>query len=319
MNKEDVKRSYNMMINAYKQYKGDDKAFTNSNIASVVIDRDTVVGLHTVGGMSIRYKNRGDTLFLDIDVADNVEIKHPVHICFGVTTKSFHQKIESKIHVGINSKVRFLSHCIFPDSKDVIHDMHSKYILEKGAFMEYNEEHYHSDKFGAKVNTFTEIIMNKGSTYNTEFRAIRTKIGEIQVGYSVDVFDEATFVNTLRGYLLEGDRFITNENVNLKGKNSSAIIRSDMAVKDGAYAHFGGEIVATGDFSKGHIECLELMVGNGRVEAIPKLDAQNKTARLTHEASLGTVKEEELLNLMSKGLAYDEAVDLIVNGKLFKK
>lgn len=67
----------------------------------------------------------------------------------------------------------------------------------------------------------------------------------------------------------------------------------------------------------GHLDCRGLMLSNeGKIVAVPQLDAENIDAKLTHEAAIGRIAEEEIFYLMTRGLSEDEAVSMIVRGFL---
>jgi Fe-S cluster assembly scaffold protein SufB len=66
----------------------------------------------------------------------------------------------------------------------------------------------------------------------------------------------------------------------------------------------------------GHIECDAIIMDNGSNETIPALRAEHSDAELSHEASIGKIAGEQLTKLMSLGLSYEEAVNMIIQGFL---
>nr|WP_232461670.1 SufD family Fe-S cluster assembly protein [Thermococcus pacificus] len=52
------------------------------------------------------------------------------------------------------------------------------------------------------------------------------------------------------------------------------------------------------------------------VQTVPLLRVKNDKAELTHEAPIGRVNEAQLVQLMAKGLAKEEATELIIKGLL---
>ena len=67
---------------------------------------------------------------------------------------------------------------------------------------------------------------------------------------------------------------------------------------------------------KGHLECKGLILGNGRMHAIPELDSNQDGVELSHEAAVGKIAQEEIEYLMARGLDEDEAAATIVRGFL---
>jgi Fe-S cluster assembly scaffold protein SufB len=84
----------------------------------------------------------------------------------------------------------------------------------------------------------------------------------------------------------------------------------------------GGEIINRGFIgasavpARGHLECKGLILGQGRIHAIPELDAAVDGVELSHEAAVGKIAQEEIEYLMARGLDEDEATATIVRGFL---
>lgn len=84
----------------------------------------------------------------------------------------------------------------------------------------------------------------------------------------------------------------------------------------------GGEVINRGFIgasaapAKGHLECKGLILGGGRMHAIPELDSNQDGVELSHEAAVGKIAQEEIEYLMARGLDEDEAAATIVRGFL---
>ncbi len=84
----------------------------------------------------------------------------------------------------------------------------------------------------------------------------------------------------------------------------------------------GGTIINRGHIgafhvpSKGHLECQGLILGDGRIWAIPELDGTAEGVELSHEASVGKIAQDEIEYLMARGMDEDEATSTIVRGFL---
>ncbi len=77
-----------------------------------------------------------------------------------------------------------------------------------------------------------------------------------------------------------------------------------------------GHIGANSVPSKGHLECQGLILGDGRIWAIPELDGTAEGVELSHEASVGKIAQEEIEYLMARGMDENEATSTIVRGFL---
>ena len=86
---------------------------------------------------------------------------------------------------------------------------------------------------------------------------------------------------------------------------------------------YGGKMVARGRLvgnapgAKAHLECNSIVLRDGgSTQSIPELVATVQDVDLTHEAAVGRIAEDQIEYLMSRGLAEDEAVSMIVRGFL---
>ena len=77
-----------------------------------------------------------------------------------------------------------------------------------------------------------------------------------------------------------------------------------------------GYIGAAAAPAKGHLECKGLIMGGGRIHAIPELNSNQDGVELSHEAAVGKIAQEEIEYLMARGLDEDEAASTIVRGFL---
>ena len=55
---------------------------------------------------------------------------------------------------------------------------------------------------------------------------------------------------------------------------------------------------------------------NGRILAVPGLEANDIDAELVHEAAIGKIAGEQIIKLMTLGLTEKEAEEQIINGFL---
>jgi hypothetical protein len=86
---------------------------------------------------------------------------------------------------------------------------------------------------------------------------------------------------------------------------------------DNAKAVVRGETYGNAPFARGHVDCLEIVNGDGVIaRAIPVVYVSDRQAKVTHEAAIGSVDKKQMQTLMARGLNEEEAVDVIVKGIL---
>ena len=116
--------------------------------------------------------------------------------------------------------------------------------------------------------------------------------------------------------MTHGQQYAYSEyEVNLDGENSSADVVSRGVAKDKSYQKLDLRIVGNAA-CHGHTECDSIIMDEGRILAVPSLEANNVDAMLVHEAAIGKIAGDQLIKLMTLGLTEKEAEEQIVNGFL---
>ena len=103
--------------------------------------------------------------------------------------------------------------------------------------------------------------------------------------------------------------------VTLNGENSNADVVSRSVARDDSSQTFNARITGNAPCN-GHTECDSIIMDNGRILAIPSLEANNVDAMLFHEAAIGKIAGDQLIKLMSLGLTEAEAEEQIISGFL---
>ena len=103
--------------------------------------------------------------------------------------------------------------------------------------------------------------------------------------------------------------------VNLNGDSSAADIVSRGVARDNSFQKLDLKIVGNAA-CKGHTECDSIIMDNGKILAVPALEANDVDASLVHEAAIGKIAGEQLIKLMTLGLSESEAEEQIINGFL---
>ena len=103
--------------------------------------------------------------------------------------------------------------------------------------------------------------------------------------------------------------------INLNGDGASADVVSRSVARDNSFQKFDAKIVGNAQCS-GHTECDSIIMDNGRILAVPGLEANNVDAALVHEAAIGKIAGDQIIKLMTLGLTEAEAEEQIINGFL---
>ncbi len=99
--------------------------------------------------------------------------------------------------------------------------------------------------------------------------------------------------------------------------HTTSLIKSKSISKDGGVASYRGlvRITPSAAHCKARVECDALMLDAKSVSnTYPFMKIDNSTAKVSHEASVGRIGDEQLFYLMSRGLSSHDAVKMIVSG-----
>ena len=286
------------------------------NVARLVIDKDKIISSNLIEGIEINAEKIKDGVKVRLVVKENQIIIKPVHLCFGVTAENAVQNIEIDAEVEKGASISLLAHCVFPVAKDVLHKMFAKIHLHEKSKYSYFERHIHSDGGGVKVIPKTKVVLEKEAKFKTEFELVKGRVGLIDMDIESECGPDSVLEMTARISGTENDRIIIRETGYLNGSNSKGVLASRVAVRDNAKAEIFNKLIAIGDYSRGHVDCKEIIKDNGQASAVPIVEVRNATAHVTHEASIGSVDKKQLETLMSRGLNEEEATELIIQGLL---
>ncbi|MGH8529600.1 MAG: Fe-S cluster assembly protein SufB [Nevskiales bacterium] len=101
------------------------------------------------------------------------------------------------------------------------------------------------------------------------------------------------------------------------GKNtSSTIISKGISANRGQQAYRGlVRVMPSAENARNYTQCDSLLIGDRcGAHTFPYTEVKNPTARLEHEATTSKIGEDQLFYCRSRGIAEEDAVNMIVNG-----
>ena len=311
-----IEREYEELVKYYESAGGNSYSLLSKDYASLVINGDRVLSKNSTEGIEISAMRIKDGVYAKIRIKKNYRSKNPVHLCFGMLPREGTQMIRTDIVAEENSEAKFVAHCIFPNSVKVEHIMDAKIIVGKNARMEYEETHFHGKSGGVKVIPKTRVFVDEGGKYESSFILRSGRAGEIKIDYEVHLASHAVGNLITKIQARKDDKIFARESIHLNGEDSRGIIKTRMVLRDRARSEVIGETIGIGNRSRGHVECTEIVMDDAVASASPVISAKNPTAKVTHEAAIGSVDKKQMMTLMARGLSEEEAVDAIVRGLL---
>jgi hypothetical protein len=312
-----IVNEYEGMLQAYEKAGGSAVNLRSNTVANLLVHENKILNANEAPGIKLGTEQRASGVSISLIVEEGRKIEHPVHLCFGILPKKGLQEIELNIEAQANSEVSVIAHCIFPNAVDVIHKMNAEIEIGDNAKFSYNETHYHGESGGVKVIPKAKIKVGNRGVYRSTFALIHGCVGMLD--YDFEVFGEERSVTELlvKAFGKKEDDIRILEIIHLDGREARGLAKSRLVLSDNAKAIVRGETYGNAPLARGHVDCLEIVNGEGVVaRAIPVVYVSNKEAKVTHEAAIGSIDKKQLQTLMARGLSEEEAVDIIATGIL---
>ncbi|SDA19649.1 Uncharacterized protein family (UPF0051) [Ruminococcus sp. YE71] len=261
--------------------------------------------------------SKSDVSGIDIRIKDGTR-NESVHIPVVLSASGHKETVYNDFYVGENCDVLIVAGCGIDNcgTGDSEHDGVHRFFVGKGSKVKYVEKHYGSGEGTGKriLNPVTEVYMEENSTVEMEMVQIkgvdstkRETKAELKAGARLVVRERL---------MTHGEQFAHSVyNVTLDGDGSSADVVSRSVARDKSYQKL--DLCVLGNAAcTGHTECDSIIMDEGRILALPALEANNVDAQLVHEAAIGKIAGEQLIKLMTLGLTEAEAEEQIINGFL---
>ncbi|MEE0674452.1 MAG: SufD family Fe-S cluster assembly protein [Ruminococcus sp.] len=274
-----------------------------------------LAGRHTTANIDINSKENGSGI--DIFIKPNTS-GETVHIPVVISESGVNETVYNDFFIGDNCDFVIVAGCGIDNcgAHDSEHDGVHRFYVGKNSKIKYMEKHYGSgDGSGKRIlNPVTEVYMEEDSLMEMEMVQIK----------GVDSTERTTVAELKENAkLIVRERLMTHGvqnassiyKVELNGDGSSADIVSRSVARDDSFQKLDLCVDGNAECS-GHTECDSIIMDNGRILAVPSLEANNVDAMLVHEAAIGKIAGEQLIKLMTLGLTEQEAEEQIINGFL---
>ncbi len=273
------------------------------------------IGRNTTANIDIQSKSNGSGI--DIHIKSGTK-NQSVHIPVVLSESGLKETVYNDFYVGDDCDVLIVAGCGIDNcgTQDSEHDGIHRFFIGKNSRIRYVEKHYGSGEGTGKriLNPVTEAYLDENSCMEMEMVQIK----------GVDSTNRETLAALkANAKLIVRERLMTHGQqqalsiykVELNGDGSSADVVSRSVARDNSYQKLDACIIGNAACS-GHTECDSIIMDNGRILAVPSLEANHIDAALVHEAAIGKIAGEQLIKLMTLGLTEAEAEEQIINGFL---
>ncbi len=250
-----------------------------------------------------------------IYVPKGVKVDTPLQAYFRINAQNMGQFERTLIIADEDSDVHYIEGCSAPVySSDSLHAAVVEVIALKGARIRYSTiQNWSNNVYNlvtkravAYENATVEWVDgNIGAKFTMKYPAIFLK-GE---GAHAEVLSVA-----LAG---EGQHQDSGAKAFHLAPNTTSRIVSKSISKGTGRASYRGWIKVNKGMKncKSDVKCDALLFGEkARSDTYPRMEVYEPTTKLTHEATVSKIQEDQLFYLMSRGLSEDEASTMIING-----
>lgn len=266
---------------------------------------------------NIEITSKQDVSGLEIRIKPGTK-NESVHIPVVMTESGLTEVVYNDFYIGEDADVTIVAGCGIDNcgNQDSQHDGIHTFYVGKNARVRYVEKHYGSGSGAGKriLNPVTRVFQQEGSTVEMEMVQIK---GVDDTERVTEATLEAGARLVVRERLMThgSQRAISKYEVNMNGDGASTDVVSRSVARDDSYQKFDAKLVGSAACS-GHTECDSIIMDNGRILAVPGLEANHVDAALVHEAAIGKIAGDQIIKLMTLGLTEQEAEEQIVNGFL---
>jgi len=284
--------------------------------AHLVAYGQTLASVQSLPGVRVQAGASDGGIGAQIVVGAGIIVAQPIHLCLGLFEAFGVQDVQLTLTLEPGAQATVWAHGLFATAQTARHSMRAEIRLMDGAVLRHQEAHYHGASGDIVVSPHATVHLGQGARYLADFSLLHGRVGRLDIDYAVTVGEGALAELTSRVYGFADDAIRLRERLDLDGAGARGLVKSRVAVRDDARADVIGIIEGNAAGARGHVDCMEVVRDRAVVSAAPEVRVRHPQAKVTHEAAIGSVDSRQLETLMARGLAPDDAVDLIVRGML---
>lgn len=243
------------------------------------------------------------------------QLSSSLRTCVNIFSRKTRQKLHNLLIIENGLKVKLQGSCS-SSKKNLcgLHQAQGKIILKENSFLEYEHNHAWHEKDVLETNY--QFFLQKEAKLNYLYNILSSP-KESKINTSIILSENSSADINISGRFSQTKAEI-KDNLILKGKNSSGVIRLRLIGQEKSQVNTSSQITTEAE-SRGHLDCQGLLVSEtAKISLSPQLICHNKNSQLTHEASIGRISEEQLTYLRMRGLTESQAINLIISGFLKK-
>ena len=248
-------------------------------------------------------------------VPKGVQVSIPLQSYFRLNAKGAGQFEHTLIIVAEGASLHFIEGCSAP--KYNVANLHAGCVelyVKKGAKLRYSTiENWSKNMYN--LNTKRALVEEDG-TIEWISGSFGSHVGCL---YPMSILkgDRARMEFTGVTFAGAGQNLDTGAKVVHVGKNTSSYMNTRSISKSGGISTFRSSVVVekSAKHAKSAVSCQSLMLDSESCsDTIPAMDIRTRDAAIGHEAKIGSISNDAVFYLMSRGMSEEDARALIVSG-----
>ncbi len=248
-------------------------------------------------------------------VPKGVQVSIPLQSYFRLNAKGAGQFEHTLIIVDEGASLHFIEGCSAP--KYNVANLHAGCVelyVKKGAKLRYSTiENWSKNVYN--LNTKRALVEEDG-TIEWISGSFGSHVGCL---YPMSILkgDRARMEFTGVTFAGAGQNLDTGAKVVHVGKNTSSYMNTRSISKSGGISTFRSSVVVekSAKHAKSAVSCQSLMLDSESCsDTIPAMDIRTRDAAIGHEAKIGSISNDAVFYLMSRGMSEEDARALIVSG-----
>ncbi|MEN8252077.1 MAG: Fe-S cluster assembly protein SufB [Patescibacteria group bacterium] len=250
-----------------------------------------------------------------IYIPKGVHVKLPLQAYFRINAERFGQFERTLIIADEDSSVHYIEGCTAPAySTESLHAAVVEIFAEKNAKIRYTT-----------IQNWSTNIYNLVTKRAKAMEGATMEWIDCNIGSGVTMKYPAVILagEGARGSVLSMAIAGKNQTIDTGAKmihtspNTTSNIISKSISMDGGISNYRGLIqtTPTAKNTKSYTQCDAMLLDNkSESNTYPTMDTKNKTASISHEASIESIDNDKLFYMMSRGLTEAQARSMMVNG-----
>lgn len=249
-----------------------------------------------------------------IRVKAGAKVKDPIQSCLMLKSENVGQNVHNIVIIEEGAEAHIITGCsVAHGTKSGAHLGISEFFVKKNASLTFTMVHNWGESVAVRPRSAG--IVEEGGKFLSNYVLLKP-VKDLQMYPSITMTGENSVARFNSVVVApEGSHLDMGNRVIMDAPNTRCEIIARTIAAGGTIIN-RGHIAAYHTPSKGHLECQGLILGDGRIWAIPELDGTAEGVELSHEASVGKIAQDEIEYLMARGMDEDEATSTIVRGFL---